>query len=115
MPTVAEVLEYRRKIFEKSSGLIAKKGHDYNRTQQDQDTLFNLRVARILGVVETDTEGIFVRVLDKIMRLISLTTKPSVEAKVDGEIVEDTLCDLHNYLDYAIMIWGEKSQKEKIG
>jgi hypothetical protein len=105
MPTIDEVLDFRRRMFEESCALIAKKGHDYNRAQQIQgDTLFNLKVAEVLGIVETAERGILVRLSDKLMRLISLMT-PGVEAEVSGESVRDTVRDAHNYLDYCLQLW----------
>ena len=106
--TVADVLAFRRERFEASTALIEKKGADYNRQQQhDGDTLFNLRVAEILGIVPTAERGILVRLSDKFMRLISLMT-PGAEAAVKGESLRDTVDDIHNYLDYALLIWEQR-------
>jgi hypothetical protein len=88
--------------------LIAKKGADYNREQQlAGDTLFNLKVAELLGIVPTAERGILVRLSDKFMRLISLM-QPGVEATIKDESVADTVRDIHNYVDYALMIWLER-------
>ena len=46
MISLDDVRAVRREMFDRSMGLVEKKGHDYNRAQQHTgDTLFNLRVA----------------------------------------------------------------------
>lgn len=108
MPSLEAVVEFRKKMFAESMALIEKKGHDYNREQQLKgDTLFNLRVAEILGIVPTAERGILVRLSDKFMRLISLMS-PGVEAQVSDESVRGTVHDFHNYLDYALQLWEER-------
>jgi hypothetical protein len=108
MPTLDAVKAFRREMFESSMALIEQKGHDYNRQQQlDEDTLFNLKVAEVLGIVPTAERGILVRLSDKMMRLISLMS-PGEEAAVKNESVRDTVRDFHNYLDYALMLWEER-------
>jgi len=108
MPTLDSVIEFRKKMFEESSDLIRKKGHDYNRKQQlEGDTLYNLRIASLMGIVETPEQGILVRLMDKMMRLSSLMTA-DVEAQVKEESVRDTVKDVHNYVDYALQLWEER-------
>lgn len=108
--TLEEVIAHRRRVFEESTALIAKKGADYNRDQQkDGDTLFNLRVAALLGIVETPEQGILTRMSDKFMRIISLM-KPGREPENQDESVRSTVHDLHNYLDYALLLW-ERSRR----
>jgi len=108
MPSLDEVLAFRKQMFEESMAIIEHKGHDYNRQQQhDGDTLFNLKVAELLGIVSTAERGILVRLSDKFMRLVSLMT-PGVEGKVRGESVRDTVHDIHNYADYCLMLWEER-------
>lgn len=104
--TVAEVLAFRRERFESSLALVAKKGHDYNRTQQHGgDTLFNLRVCELNGIVDTAERGILVRLSDKFMRLVSLTAEPAIEAAVTDEPVLATVDDIHNYVDYLALLY----------
>lgn len=108
MPTVDEVVKFRQAMYEQSLALVQKKGADYNRDQQAAgDTLFNLRVSEILGIVPSAEEGILVRLSDKFMRLISLT-KPGREAAVRDESVLDTIRDIHNYVDYLGLLWLER-------
>lgn len=86
------------------------KGADYNRDQQlAGDTLFNLRVCALLGIVPYPMTGILVRVCDKFMRLISLTKNPSRKPKVKQESVRDTIRNLHNYLDYLGLLYEEST------
>ena len=111
MPSLDDVKAFRQQMYEKSTALIDKKGADYNRDQQEQgDTLFNLRVCELLGVVPSTEEGILVRLSDKFMRLISLT-KPNREAAVKDESVLDTISDIHNYVDYLGLIWQQRRAK----
>lgn len=106
--TIKQVKDFRMALFEKSMGMIDRKGADYNRDQQKAgDTLFNLRVCELLGVVPSAEEGILVRLSDKLMRLISLT-KPGREAAVKDESVLDTIADIHNYVDYLGLIWQQR-------
>lgn len=103
-----EVLAFRRQRFESSLALVAKKGHDYNRSQQnDGDTLFNMRVSELLGIVETMEQGILTRLSDKIMRLVSLTA-PGVEPQVTDEPVMATVDDVHNYVDYLALVYSKR-------
>lgn len=102
--TIEEVKAYRSEMHERSMALIAKKGADYNRDQQlGGDTLFNLSVCELLGVVPTAERGILVRLCDKFMRLVSLMD-PDRLAAVSDEDIEKTIEDIHNYVDYAGLI-----------
>ena len=109
MPTLSEVKAFREKMYCDSMALIEQKGHDYSRAQQmSGDTLFNLKVAEILGIVPTAERGILVRLSDKFMRLISLMT-PGVDPANAGESVRDTVRDIHNYVDYALQLWEDRN------
>lgn len=112
MPSLKEVEEFRASMHVSSMALIRHKGADYNRDQQEGDTLFNLRVCEIMGVVGSTEEGILVRLSDKFMRLISLT-KPGREAAVKDESVLDTIRDIHNYVDYLGLIWKQRREESK--
>lgn len=111
MPTLDEVIKFREARYQTSTALIRKKGADYNREQQEQgDTLFNLKVCEILGIVGSAEEGILVRLSDKFMRLNSLT-KPGREAEVSDESVFDTIDDIHNYVDYLGLLWALRKEE----
>lgn len=113
MPSLSEVKTFRKQIYDQSMALIDKKGADYNRDQQIQgDTLFNLRVCELLGIVPDAESGILVRLSDKFMRLISLT-KPGREAAVKDESVLDTIKDIHNYVDYLGLIWLNRRMEKQ--
>ena len=108
MPSLDEVLAFRKQMYNESVALIARKGHDYSRGQQHSgDTLFNLRVSELLGIVPTAERGILVRLSDKLMRLVSLMA-PGIDAEVRGESLRDTVRDIHNYVDYALQLWEER-------
>src|SRR6185437_2612394 len=101
MTTLEEVYKVQDELFKKARSIIETKGHDYNRSQQQSgDTLFNMRVAKQLGITDTDTQGTLVRLADKFMRLNSLTKDPKVIASVKDESVRDTITDIMNYVSY---------------
>lgn len=109
--SLEDVLKFRAERYEKSTALIRKKGADYNRDQQENgDTLFNLRVCELLGIVPSTEEGILVRLSDKLMRLVSLT-KPGREAEIKDESVLDTIDDIHNYIDYLGITWLQRKME----
>lgn len=111
MPSLETVLAFRQEMYDESVALIKTKGSDYNREKQlSGDTLFNLKVAEILGIVPTAERGILVRLSDKFMRLISLMS-PGVEAAVKDESIRDTVRDIHNYADYALLLWEERKSQ----
>ena len=113
MITLERVKQFREAMHTQSMAIIEKKGHDYNHKQQHSgDTLFNLRVASILGIVDTPSQGVLVRLCDKLMRLASLMT-PGVEAQVKDESLKDTIADVHNYIDYAYLLFTEEQQERK--
>ena len=111
--TLEFVKQFREEMHRKSMEIIEKKGHDYNHKQQHQgDTLFNLRVAALLGVIDTPSQGVLVRLCDKMMRLASLMT-PGVEAEIKDESIQDTIADVHNYIDYAYLLFMEEHAKRQ--
>ena len=108
MITLKKVLKTHKDICGEARKIIEIKGHDYNREQQKTgDTLFNLRVAKLLGINKSTTQGILTRLSDKFMRLISLTKDPNVEAAVKDESVKDTIKDTINYLVYLYLFYQE--------
>jgi hypothetical protein len=110
--SLPELLGFCGQMHEKRMALIEKKGHDYNRQQQESgNTLFNLTVAELLGIVPTAERGILVRLSDKFMRLISLLA-PGVLA-ANAESLEDTVADIHNYVDYALCLHQKRSEDPK--
>lgn len=80
---------------EKTAAMVAiaeKKNADY--TGGDTDEFFNFTAVESLDVMSAE-EGIFVRMIDKFMRVRSFIKKGVLEVK--DETVEDTLIDLANY------------------
>lgn len=112
MISLDDVLAYRKERFEKSLALVKTKGADYCRDQQASgDSLFNMRVAEILGIVPNTETGILVRLSDKFMRIISLAKDPGREAAIPQEKLEETVDDFHNYLDYILLFRKERMEK----
>lgn len=112
MITLKQVYKKQKYLFDKATSLVSKKGSDYNRKQQNEgDTLFNLRVCRLLGIVEHDTQGVMVRLSDKFMRLASLTTNPKENPQVVDEKIEDTIIDIWNYTSYLLLLYEEERNK----
>lgn len=108
MTTLKKVLTEHKRLCKEAFDMVEKKGADYNRLQQlDGDTLFNLTVAHQLGIVDSTTKSILVRISDKLMRLISLTGNPCEEAQVKDERIADTVEDTINYLVYLYCKYQE--------
>ena len=108
MTTLKKVLSEHKRLCNEAFDLVEKKGADYNRAQQLKgDTLFNLTVAHQLGIVDSTTKSILVRISDKLMRLISLTGNPYEEAEVKDEKIADTVEDTINYLVYLYCKYQE--------
>ena len=108
MTTLKKVLSEHKRLCKEAFDLVEKKGADYNRAQQlDGDTLFNLTVASHLGIVDSVTKSILVRISDKLMRLISLTGNPHEEVAVKDERIADTIEDTINYLVYLFCKYQE--------
>lgn len=111
MPTLERVKELHKQLTGDAFALIEKKGHDYNKDAQNTgDTLFNLRVAHLLGLVDTPQASVLVRICDKIMRLTSLRN-PATQAQVKDENVRDTVRDLINYAVYFYAFYDEQLKK----
>lgn len=111
MVKLEEVLTTHEEICNKARSVIKAKGQDYNRGQQEKDTLFNMSVAPLLGIVDNVPQGILVRLSDKFMRLISLTKDPGVNAAVKDESVKDTIEDSINYLVYLWIKYKEERER----
>jgi hypothetical protein len=115
MTTLDKVLTMHDKLCGNAKSIIEIKGRDYNRKQQNNgDTLFNLTVAKQLGIVDSVTQSILVRISDKLMRLVSLTSNPKEEPAVTTEKVQDTIEDSINYLVYLYCKYEEERYTEVI-
>ncbi len=111
MTKLVDVLAIHEEICNKARSVIKTKGQDYNRGQQEKDTLFNMSVAPLLGIVDNVPQGILVRLSDKFMRLISLTKDPLENPAVTNESVRDTIEDTINYLVYLYIKYEEERKK----
>lgn len=113
MTSLNEVLDTHTNVCFEAMQLVKVKGADYNRQQQEGgDTLFNLKVSTLMGVTKTPTQSLLVRITDKIMRLVSLTSDPEINPEVKDESVKDTIKDTINYLIYLYIMYNEmKSEK----
>ena len=106
--SLEQVLAVKAKLFAQSNALVQSKGADYNRRQQQGgDTLFNLRVAKLLGIVDSETQSVLVRLSDKLMRLSSLCRDPAAVPAVKDESVRDTIVDVFNYAAYLYVFYLE--------
>ena len=113
MTTLKKVLSEHKRLCKEAFDLVEKKGADYNRAQQlDGDTLFNLTIASHLGIVDSVTKSILVRISDKLMRLISLTGNPHEEVAVKDERIADTIEDTINYLVYLFCKYQEAREEK---
>jgi hypothetical protein len=112
MTTLKKVHDEHISLCKKAFDIVEQKGHDYNRTQQNNgDTLFNLVAPTHDGITDTMTQPILVRISDKWHRLISLANDPNVNPQISGEKVEDTIVDMINYLIYLKVKYDEERIK----
>ena len=108
MTTLKKVLAEHKRLTQNAYDMVEKKGADYNRKQKlTGDKMLNLTVAHQLGIVDSTTKSILVRISDKIMRLISLTSNPKEEAEIKDERISDTIEDTINYLVYLYCKYQE--------
>ena len=116
MTKLDHVLTTHDKLCSNAKNMVATKGSDYNRKQQnDGDTLFNMTVAQKLGIVDSVTQSILVRISDKLMRLVSLTSNPKENPAVETERVQDTIEDTINYLVYLYCKYEEERHDLIVG
>ena len=112
MVTLKHVLKRHKELCNEARDIIEKKGHDYNREQQQGgDTLFNMSVCKILGITKTKTQGVLTRLADKFMRLNSLTKDLNVKNSVKDESIHDTIRDTINYLVYLDIFYEEEKNE----
>ncbi|MEM4342193.1 MAG: hypothetical protein QXF97_06540 [Candidatus Caldarchaeum sp.] len=99
---VEELLKIKQEIWRKCDELTVSKGQGYGK---DDDTLFNTRLCEILGILPAE-EGVYIRLLDKVVRLGRQLKNP----QIPHEGVEDTVVDAINYLTYIYAILLEKRE-----
>ena len=98
MVTPQQLADIHKKVCDDARGLLVNKGRDYNREQQETDTLFKLSICEKLGIVDNVTQGVLVRLSDKFQRLISLYKDPTQIPANKDETKRDTILDTINYL-----------------
>ncbi len=103
---VDELLEIKRRLFERSDMLTIVKGEDYS---FGGDTLRNLRVCERVGLCGAEV-GVLVRLLDKVGRLVCSCEKDVFSV---DEGLEDTVVDAINYLCMFFALKKEKMELKK--
>jgi len=108
MISLEKVSAKQKEIFDNCMKVVAVKGADYNRKQQKKgDTLFNMRVTALAGLVRSPQAGILIRLQDKLQRLASLENPAETPATKD-EAVKDTIQDAIVYLTYFQLFYEEE-------
>ena len=89
--TLSEVNELHAHVCDTAAALRARKAHDYS---PGEDSLASLKACELLGIC-TASQGILIRMQDKLSRLSALAEKKA--GVVKEESVTDTVLDLINY------------------
>jgi len=84
---------------------LRKKNSDY--TSDSDDPFANFKLAEHIGV-GTAEQGLLIRVMDKIQRLKSFTSKGSLQ--VNTESYQDSLRDI---MGYCLLLSGMLKEKQK--
>lgn len=107
--TQKEYLEKFRFIIDDLYTLTSNKNSDYANLK---DAFANFRqISQLTSDRVSVTDGILVRMTDKLSRIASLLT-PGKEAKVKDESIKDTVRDLAVY-SIILYIWLESQQEVK--
>jgi len=107
--TTEELLKYHEEICTRAREIMRIKNHDYSGA--DGKTPFaNFEVAEKLSITSTE-KGFLVRILDKLMRIITWTN--CGELKVN-ESIEDACVDNINYHILLSAHTKEKYKNEKL-
>ena len=104
---IAELIEFRRKLWAELDTIAKQKGHDYSGDKGD--TFRNLRLCEDFDVPAEI--GIIIRIGDKFNRAFELLMrdwKGGDGPAVKEEAIEDSLKDMINYISYIIAIRSEK-------
>lgn len=101
---VEELIQIKNQLFNYSNELTRLKGLGYG---SEEDTLLNTKLCEILGIAPAEV-GVYIRLLDKVVRLGRLLT--SIDIPFEG--LRDTVVDLINYATYVYAIVEEKRNAE---
>jgi hypothetical protein len=100
-----ELLQIKQQLFAIADQLTESKGRGYG---TNSDTLKNIRLSEYLEVAPSEI-GVYIRTLDKVMRLGRILT--TSEEEVGHEGLLDTVVDTINYLTYIVALRIEKDEK----
>lgn len=116
--TVSYVTLRHEQLCNQARSIVEIKGRDYNRQEQGEeiegDTLSNMRLAKHIGLAESNCQSVMIRLMDKMMRLKSLTKDPgNTDISISNESVKDTIKDAINYLVYLDIFYEEERAATK--
>ena len=109
-----QYLDFHTNFCDSMKAITLTKNNDY--TGKTDDPFLNLKAIEALGTTTTEA-GIITRMMDKVMRVSSLT-QDGMERLVSDEAVTDTLIDLANYsallAGYIVSKGIDDEQQEQI-
>src|SRR5690606_2362238 len=105
MITISDLEKLHKEICGEALALVSAKGHDYS--GKSEDTFRNIRMAKLMGLVDKDSTSVLIRLTDKYNRMVSLN---SADPAVKGESIRDTVIDLVNYAIYWYALKEEEKQ-----
>ena len=112
MITPEKIAALQKELYEHGLAQMMAKGNDYSgSSHKDGDTFKNIRIAAEVGLVSNVPQSVMVRLMDKVMRMVSLCD-PSVSQQVKDESLFDTVSDLWNYASYYLILMREMKEKE---
>ena len=91
MAKLKELITYLNKEHKSQMALMSKKVADYSGTE---DCNANLKACEVMGLCSME-QGVLLRMLDKMRRLITLSKKTTISVRSESKI--DTLRDLRIY------------------
>jgi hypothetical protein len=103
-----------KKIDNKRLKLLDIKGNDYSR--QNKKSRFDnfQRMAKLVKVLGLDlTRPHMVALFMSLLKIDRYTNLTLTSRKPKNESIEDTILDLHNYVDLSYGAWLEETQQRK--
>lgn len=104
MATIKERLDLLDAMHKEERDVMERKANDYAAAE---DCNKNIMACEIVGIA-TAEQGIFIRMFDKMSRMINLVLQ-NKESKVKDESIKDTIHDLRNYL---AILWHVHSTRK---
>lgn len=105
MATIKDRVKLLDSLHKNERKLMVAKAHDYS---GNEDCNKNIKACEVMGICPSET-GLLVRMMDKLQRLVTLST---AKAKVTTESKEDTLGDLRNYAAIYIHLMRDKNARK---